>query len=519
MAEIATCPKCAKQIGLPATADATDRVECPECCAAFSMAETVQITLPVARLLPPEELPADPPATLEPQKELVQPVVASTQDETSEIAEETNSSQSWEERLKRALALDASQEAEPPSTEAIASNQDKLAQPVVSPSFEFQLDPPPKIEEPAPAKLELELPEFLPKTQKAAPTVEQEAEPSKASVKTLADFAASAVKSAADTTASVSTKAITTLAEATRNEEETVATETAKITTTSNRRVARRGFPKVAAFVAGPIAGSLLGLYGLLWLQGERGDHLGLSHLLPTKVLPASFGQTSEESEVAASEETAAEQLAKDPSDSPSKRIIQDGAIKLASASGSVPPARITASEFVELVEAAEAAMSEFLGNEMTSQASIKLKGQAYMSICQLSEHFDFARQPALSPAVQRKVDVATKLFLDATTHERNRQDLAHIAGQWWRYDKRNNAGIFFTGQVQKVNPTEEGDICWVQLSDASTTQSIPVWMEENQFQSGDQIGVVGRLITAPDELPREFTHTQIVRMSHGFVL
>ena len=263
----------------------------------------------------------------------------------------------------------------------------------------------------------------------------------------------------------------------------------------------------------------MLGLYGLLWLQGEKGDHLGLSHVLPTKVLPASFGQTSEETEVAASEEPAAEQLEKDLPESRADRMIQDDAIKLASATRSVRPPRISASQFVDLVESAENAMPAFLDNEMTSQESIKLKGKAYMAICQLSEHFDFARQPALSPAIQHKVNVAKKLFVDATTDDRNRKDLAHIAGQWWRYDKRNNAGIFFTGLIQQVNPTDEGAICWVQLGDPTTTQSIPVWIEETQFRSGDRVGVVGQLITDPSELPREFADTQIVRMSHGFVL
>lgn len=525
MADIATCPKCAKQIGLPPTADVTDRVECPECRAVFSMAETVPITLPVARLMPPEELVAEVPETPEPQTEVVPTTATPTESEACDSAEAARSAQSWEERLKRALALDASEEAEPPSTETTASTEEEVVEPAASPSFEFQLDPPPKIEEPEsgkpePAKLELELPEFLPKFQAAPPTVpEQESEPSKAPVKTLADFAASAVKSAADTTASVSSKAINTLAEATRDDEQADASETRKPTTTANRRVARRGFPKVAAFVAGPIAGSLLGLYGLLWLQGEKGDHLGLSHVLPAKVLPASFGQSSTATALAESEESSLQQPANDSIEDGSDRMIQDDAIKLASATRSVRSPRISASQFVDLVEGAENAMPAFLANEMTSQESIKLKGKAYMAICQLSEHFDFARQPALSPAIQHKVHVAKKLFVDATTDDRNRKDLAHIAGQWWRYDKRNNAGIFFTGQVQQVNPTDEGAICWVQLGDPTTTQSIPVWVEENQFQSGDRVGVVGRLITEPSELPREFTDTQIVRMAHGFVL
>ncbi len=37
MAKIATCPKCAKQLGLPASIAATDRAECPECRAVFSL--------------------------------------------------------------------------------------------------------------------------------------------------------------------------------------------------------------------------------------------------------------------------------------------------------------------------------------------------------------------------------------------------------------------------------------------------------------------------------------------------
>lgn len=542
MADIATCPKCAKQLGLPAATNATDRVECPECCASFSLAETVQIALPVARLLPPEEVQAELPKMAEIPNTCPETSSPTPTTEHCESADGPAPQQSWEERLKRALALDEASEDEPANvaspapaektTPEAALEQNDSTEKVVSPSFEFQLDPPQSLaDQPAPNNLDLELPAAVPELTATPKAAAKKAKPSakkqpvkkqpakKKPVKTLADFAASAVSSASEAIPSVSklqsTDKVVNRGNASQH---SVKPDEVPSKATSGRRLARRGFPKISALVVGPIAGSLLGLYGLLWLQGDKGDHLGLTHVLPASILPADADQPPEETEIAESTSSLHELLSKKSAQPPTK-IKQDSAVKLASATRSVPPARIQAEQFVKLVDEASIAMPSLLAGEMTSQASIKRKGQAYMAVCRLSEHFDFAQQPGLSPAVAAKVREATKLFQDATSDQPSRQELAHIAGRWWEYDQRVSSGIFFSGQVQQASRTAEGTLCWVQLDDPSTMATIPVWVESGRFRQGDRVGVVGRVIASPSGLPQDFTGSNVVSLSYGFSL
>ncbi len=521
MADIATCPKCGKQLGLPPSTDATDRVECPECHAIFPLAETVQITLPVARLLPAEESQFDPPELSGNAQDTEPTSTSAAPIETADDHCGDTPQPSWEERLKRALALDCSEDAAP--DEAINSSADEQdgsipdkIEATASPTFDFQLDPPPAAEPFAPDEFEVAAPVPRPDTIAARPT--EPATPSaKQPVKTLADFAASAVSAATEETPpSPESTTITTSASA----DSSVEVATPKKANAQGRRKASRGFPKIAAFVVGPIAGSVLGLYGLLWLQGEQGDHLGLSRVLPTAMLPASFRQTDDQVEVVATDTDATieEQLAKqDGPDSPSQEIKQDSSVQLASATRHLSPPRISASQFLELVDAAAQAVPEFVGSEMTSQGSVKRKGQAYMKICQLAEHFDFIQQLGLAPAVDAQTRAATRLMQDLLADDSAREELAHIASRWWEYDKRPNAGIVFVGQVQRTESTDVGTLCWLQLGE--TTPTIPVLVSDDGFRTGDRVGIVGRVIAAPGGLPQDFTGTQVVSPWHDFAL
>lgn len=558
MADIATCPQCAKQLGLPPAASADDRVECPECLASFSLSETVQISLPPARLLPAESPPSAAP-TPAIQPELSTPSNATSTEVAGENAEDScqKSAMSWEERLKKALALDSSSDAEivgeqaPGDEQSTAPEHQPVAQAretttIPSPSFEFQLDP--VAEETAEKPFSLELP-TMPEEVQATPDATPAKQLSEARVKTLADFAATAVdasvgavpeveptkqdepaptkpsksKRLAKSLASATVPTVKSAAKATKQASSVVekATE-ASASTIPGRRIARRGFPKVAAFAVGPIAGTLLGLYGLLWLQGDKADYVGLSHVLPASMLPAMSPTESEPSgeqaELVATESPLEKLLAK-RTKVPGNSIKQDKAVSLASATQPLAKPSISAGEFATLVDAASDALPDLLSGDLTSQASIQRKGQAYMAICRLSEHFNFAQQPGLAPGVEAKVREAKQLYRMATNTVPVRRDLAHIAGRWWEYEQRPSPGIFFAGQVAEVESADGGAIYWVQLDNSVSSPKIPVWSAGDQLQAGDQVGVVGRIAPAPSGRPQGFAGKQVVKMSHSFAL
>lgn len=561
MADIATCPQCAKQLGLPPAASANDRVECPECLASFSLSETVQISLPPARLLPAESPPSAAP-TPAIQSELSASSNATSTDFADKDAEGScrKPETSWEERLKKALALDSSNDTEPaddrehgdqqlttPEYQPVAQARGKTTIP--SPSFEFQLDPAPTVAEEAAEKpFSLELPTMSEEVQ-AAPDAMPSKQVSEARVKTLADFAATAVdasvgavpeveptkqdepaptkpsksKRLAKSLASATVPTVKSAAKATKQASSVVEKAAkASVSTIPGRRIARRGFPKVAAFAVGPIAGTLLGLYGLLWLQGDKADYVGLSHVLPASMLPAMSPTESEPSgeqaELVATESPLEKLLAK-RTKAPSQPIKQDQAVSLASATQPLAKPSISASEFSTRVDAASNALPDLLSGDLTSQASIQRKGQAYMALCRLAEQFGFAKQPGLAPGIDAKVREAKQLYRMATSTAAVRRDLAHIAGRWWEYEQRPSPGIFFAGQVAEVESADGGAIYWVQLGNSASSPKIPVWSAGDQLQAGDQVGVVGRIAPAPSGRPQGFAGKQVVKMSHSFAL
>ena len=517
MANIATCPQCAKQLGLPASVALTDQAECPKCLAKFSLSEAVQISLPVARILEPSEsqvppavMPSPPAVSAAPQK-------------------------SWEQRLKDVLATDSEDEtvaAAPEKTNEIRTT-DK-AVPESSPSFDFELDREvPKREQTKPQPLGLGLPEPL---LESAPKKSLEPAVEQTTAKTLADFEAAADIPALDLDppAPESFDVQNEVRQASKLpkklERTVVQLPVALEQTVSARRIQRRPFPiarsqfpKVAALAAGPVLGSVLGLYGLLWLQGEKADYVGLSHVLPTSLLPAEYGKPREESPLV---ETNLPEVLK-----------HDGEVRPASASVPMPSAatpivstpmastpmvstaRINVDEFHALVDAAEAALPNFVTGDLSMPGAHKRKGQAYMALCRLAEHVDFAKQPALAPTLRAKGRQAKQLFQRAIFEADDPHDLAHISGSWWEHSERPNSGIFLAGKVQEAESAGGGTLCFVKLSEQANVPVVGVWCKTGRYQNGDQIGVVGRVVTEPSEHPPGVSYGPLVHAEYSFAL
>lgn len=499
MANIATCPKCAKQLGMPTEFAVTDRAECPECHETFLLNETVQIPLPVARILEPEEQP-----TVENSLAMEVSKFESLAPADEALASiESAPLPSWEERLKKALALDTSNDEPLAVTEATKEDEPAAAE---TPSFEFELDSQPVVDDqPAPKPFKLDLPDTFAQPDRktgAKPTDNPAGEPINESgemavevsyeapayepPKTLADFAATASAPTASALAATIEQPVVKDAEPKLPDEP-------QPPTVKQRRIVRQGFPKVAAFAVGPVVGTLLGLYGLLWLQGPAADHLGLAKVLPASMVPAcdiaeADGAEKEEGLLASprSERQIPKPLA------PIKRDIEIQAVSASQPLTAASSSRITASEFIQLVNAAQPELLNFVASDFSSPEMIERKGQAYMAFCRLAERFAFAKQPGLAPAVQVKAKEAARIFGQVTYQASARRDLARVAQRWWEYEQRPSKGIFLAGWVQSTQPVEGGTLCWISLSEQASAGPIPVLLKHERYQTGDQIGVVG---------------------------
>lgn len=564
MANIATCPKCAKQLGLPLGIALADRVECPECQAVFALIETVQISLPQARLLDATE--ASPKVADIATDEL--PLALESEVAKTEPTTVATPKRNWEERLKKALAKDCSDEGpasadlaptdlaqtdSEPAEEVAVETTDSTAvepsaanaSPLPPANFEMELDLKSPVDDKSdPTEFVTNEPvSFLSELSKANP--KQPPQQTRAPAKTLADFAAAADIPALDldppsneSTESPSAQdaAGTAKSAPEMTVEEFFAQDVdehvdehyvapPEVRTFEDPQMIRSRLPKLAALVGGPVIGSVLGLYGLLWLQGDKADYLGLAQVLPASILPADFGSTAASEEDGPSQERSALLAARELKNEPPDRSVVaklDAAVTPASAAEPLPPApnaRITIDEYVALVDAAKNAIPDFLAGDLKTSESVRRKGQAYMAFCRLAENFDFAYQPGLAPSVQDKIREARQLFQEVTSQANYRQELSHIASRWWEYAQRPTPGIFLAGQVEKTQPFGEGTLCWVKLSGKSTLEPIPVLFKIVRYQIGDPIGVVGRVTANPSEILAGFSGQQLVLAEFGFRL
>ena len=531
MAEIATCPQCAKQLELPASIGLLDRVACPECDASFLLSEAVRSSLPVAKLVPAEEAELAEQVSAEqtlaakslagPLTEPLADSLAGEQvpievdadvdvnvDSKQAVADVAPPQQSWEERLKKALALDSSSEIETPEMISEADLPAQEPTQTASPTFEFKLDP---------------------DLAAQASTIEDQTEAAEP-IKTLADFAAAAIEPA-ETLSEASRQAGAGNSDSSRptaesfsfpklnletpelpsaglpkfsnsqeqsisNDENAIQDEAdvqdeADIRAFSNRRPTQTGFPKLAAFAAGPVVGTVLGLYGLLWVQGRQADYVGMRHVLPASMLPASFSPHTCSEKVASNDKSIHDLLVK-KTDQPLPTLKRDNALSLATATQPLQMPRISASDFEALVKQAGQSLPALLSSDMSTSAATQRTGQAYMTLCHLAEQFDFANQLGLAPHLEAKANEAKRIMRDAITSPSGKQGLAHVAGRWWEYAERPSAGILFGGQVVQVDALSTGSVCWVQLETMTPQAKIPVWVEAGSYRVGDTLGVVG---------------------------
>ena len=618
MAKIATCPNCAKQLGLPNSISTTDRVECPECHSAFSLSEAIQIKLPVAQILAPvlvekkkkktEKSPVEtgfleagfletgPPAKttvladLPSQPQPMQPMQQSTaQPKFAAEAPTTLASnnrraatplqQSWEERLRNVLAKGDTPESLPPSEQVAATPVRKPQRPaakkvVVAPLSETESkglpqSPPVGVQRPVASEqskdfgtcsksqlLDRKLQEVTPQMAMVAPTPQRQPPERQLPERQLPERKSPEGKASKGKTPAPIPKQTNTAKQASNVAEappkkRTVATpppvvEAAEMAEVSpeiipRRRLARTGFPKVAAFAVGPVAGCLVGFYGLLWLQGTRADHLGLGRILPVAMLPErahekhdAMNLNAVASASTADFETDAESNADAETDTDIETDTEAESVALASikrdsavrpASVDMPAQRLSAAvqirvaEFVARVDVAAVALPELIAGDFSTRESIRTKGQAYMALCRLAEQFEITQQSGLSPADQAKVRSAKSFFRQAAEQASLREELSHIAGQWWEYADRANPGIFLTGRVVATQASSEDTLCWVKLSAQNTVAAIPVLFKQRGPEKGDLLGVVGSVTANPTPPLPGFTGPQMVVAAYYFSL
>lgn len=498
MSSIATCPACAAEFALPEFASGEDRAQCPGCQAEFPLADAPQRELPVAALLPPleENVPqAEPTAELElPEPSSPQersPALCSAETVVAFPSSTLSALAGWEERLKRAIDGTATEETTEKQETAEKQPSADDSAPVTlenAPEFEFHMDPP--VESPV-----------------------QSFSATSAVLPNSQDWFEGRDRISADEPP---------------NTEPPPAT--APVATKRTRRSRKPSLVKRAGVAAVfGLVGIVLGQYALLWLRGPSADYMQLAQLLPDSVQPATAAPVAPPNFVRRDSDTNHEprepsepsplesltrQLAEaepqqeepaPPADPPP--LTRDDAV--APATIEVPRPRLlpatnaTLAEFVDLTAVARDAAPTLLTGDLKSEQSARAKGHAYMAFARLAERFDFVNDLDLDADAQHAASLAQALFRTTAATAARQSDFAIVITRWWQHLDRPHQGIFLVGRVQDCESVGDHTVYHVAVVHKQASTLIPVLLDsldadEQSHQVGDEIGVVGTIVTQP---------------------
>jgi hypothetical protein len=132
--------------------------------------------------------------------------------------------------------------------------------------------------------------------------------------------------------------------------------------------------------------------------------------------------------------------------------------------------------------------------------------GHAYMALCRLAERFDFVHAANLGDDARREALSAQSLLRTLAGEKAARYDLALIASRWWQHQARSNQGVFLVGRIQDIEAMGSRTLCQVAVVYAQESTLIPVLLPEAAYQVGDQIGIVGTIVTEPRTVIPGFT-------------
>ncbi|MDZ4656764.1 MAG: hypothetical protein SH868_04200 [Bythopirellula sp.] len=502
MAKLATCPSCTTQLALPEQATLSDRARCPRCQEEFLLMETVQFSIPEAELLPPVEVETE---TFAPTVEDQYAPTTFARETASDGEESIEGSESetlpvsatpstqktlsdWEARLKRAIAADVDDLPQEEET--------------TLPQFEFRnlttkapaakTEPTPEPEDYAVSDDDL----FPQTTAKSAPQRDDWSPEDAYAPEEYSADDEPVIDSYTDHDAEEPEPAIAF-----------------NVQTDSAPRNKRKRNPlRTLASASLGVVGIPLGLYALLWLRGPSGDVLHLAQYVPSFLLPAAF------------EKPSFEELAEQPSTTTSREAVtgplsDDAETEIASAEPllrddpAVAPASaeepvyrgpifapVNASEFNELLAVAEPVVTQLGTGDLKSKESVARKGQAYMALARLADRSSYLNWPGHTPEEATKTLLAKQLFDRTLRDEVVQRDLPQIALRWWQYAERPSSGIVLTGRVERLETTAIGTIAFVSLSTEPVAPEIPVLVGNAEHREGERIGIVGSIMTNPQE-------------------
>ena len=261
----------------------------------------------------------------------------------------------------------------------------------------------------------------------------------------------------------------------------------------ANRAVRSRK-PSPVSQIAGIVVGGLvsipLSLFALLWIGGPDRDVLGLSQHLPLNVLPASFRRTAD--------------LASHPVTWQEQSIVSgvDAVVPLVDAVPAILSAegisRVRGTPAVTLANLSQAfrqardAQSRIRTGSLASRKDRRVKGRAYMELCDLAHRATFVDDPRQYWAVDAAKQQVGEFLTSIVRDEGSRQEVAVIARNWINTSRSTNRGVVLVGHIGEIQ--RAGDFLEVYLESANGPL-LSFLTESQRWRAGDAVVAAGSIV------------------------
>lgn len=277
----------------------------------------------------------------------------------------------------------------------------------------------------------------------------------------------------------------------------------------------------LSVIVTSGALGVMLGYLGLLWLAGPSSDVLGVSNVLPSALLPASFSPDVRPPLVPPPEDPPlpegadAESPRVDPrveqagfadeggqhdaavaafsEPDPAPAALSQGGVRLIGA-----PAPYTIDQLSEVLRGADDARAVMCDKSLAAnpEAAREL-GSAYGKLCQVAQVLTFVEDASADRELTTLE--AKELYIRLFTFDHARSDSRAMASRWLAWPERANGGVFFSGALKGAKPMGSVSELRVTLSDGEVVSVLTdEQLDPARFFGGTEIGVVGCVVEDP---------------------
>ncbi len=163
-------------------------------------------------------------------------------------------------------------------------------------------------------------------------------------------------------------------------------------------------------------------------------------------------------------------------------------------------PRLYSLAEFAEAVAAAKTAGRDFVSGNLADRDAVRAMGQAYMKLCAVAERYTLTDPREYGVPLFTQQALAKKQFQVVAGNAARRGDLGVIASRWLQHPRRQNNGVVLVGRVSDMQPRGRWTEYSIDVLVGDDVLTTPVLLDRLWFATGDEAGIVGVIVTEPQQ-------------------